>query len=302
MPINASYEYLNAEKVYLQAQTLDEKIRALEEMIKTAPKHKSSENLLAELKTRLKKFLEKKEKNKKVGKSSKKGIKKEGFQFVLVGKTNSGKSLLLSKLTNASPKVADYPFTTKNPEIGTFEYQGVKAQIIDMPAIKSEDFDIGIVHTADCILILVTSLEELEEIKSTTERATGKKIIIINKSDLLTDNQLRKLQETIKSKKVKGIIISAKTNYNIERLKQIMLEQMDVIRVFTKEPGKVKSPYPITLPKNSSVKDVAESIRKGFSLQVKGTKLTGPSSKFSNQKVGLSHVLKDLDIVEFHTR
>ena len=128
------------------------------------------------------------------------------------------------------------------------------------------------------------------------------KIIIINKSDLLTDNQLRKLQETIKSKKVKGIIISAKTNYNIERLKQIMLEQMDVIRVFTKEPGKVKSPYPITLPKNSSVKDVAESIRKGFSLQVKGTKLTGPSSKFSNQKVGLSHVLKDLDIVEFHTR
>ena len=53
MPINAGYEYFNAEKRYLDAQTLDEKITALEEMIKVAPKHKGSENLLAELKTRL---------------------------------------------------------------------------------------------------------------------------------------------------------------------------------------------------------------------------------------------------------
>ena len=142
MSTNQGPEYFIAEKNYLQAKTDKEKIFWLEEMIRNFKKHKGSEKMLAELKTRLKKFLEKKEKNKKVGKSSKKGIKKEGFQFVLVGKTNSGKSLLLSKLTNASPKVADYPFTTKNPEIGTFEYQGVKAQIIDMPAIKSEDFDI----------------------------------------------------------------------------------------------------------------------------------------------------------------
>ena len=61
MPINASHEYLTAEKKYLQAQTLEEKISAIKEMIKTSPKHKGSENLLAELKTRLKKFLEKQE-------------------------------------------------------------------------------------------------------------------------------------------------------------------------------------------------------------------------------------------------
>ncbi len=49
-------------------------------------------------------------------------------------------------------------------------------------------------------------------------------------------------------------------------------------------------------------RDAAEEILKGFSKRVKDTKITGPSGKFKNQRVGLSHVLKDLDVVEFHTR
>ena len=53
---------------------------------------------------------------------------------------------------------------------------------------------------------------------------------------------------------------------------------------------------------NSTVKDVAEKILHGFSERVKETKITGPSSKFPNQKVGLQHQLKDLDVVEFRTR
>jgi ribosome-interacting GTPase 1 len=83
MPINASHEYFEAEKKYLKAEGLEDKISCLKEMIRTAPKHKGSENLLAELKTRLKKFLEKLDKGKKIGKG-KKGIRKEGFQVVLV--------------------------------------------------------------------------------------------------------------------------------------------------------------------------------------------------------------------------
>lgn len=77
MPLNAGYEYANAEKKYFQAITLDEKIIALEEMIKAAPKHKSSEHHVAELKNRLRRFLEKKEKSKSVGKTTQKSIRKE---------------------------------------------------------------------------------------------------------------------------------------------------------------------------------------------------------------------------------
>ena len=71
MPINAGYEYFNAEKKYLAAQTLEEKISSLKEMIKAAPKHKGTENLLAELKTRLKKFTEKSEKTHQLEKERK---------------------------------------------------------------------------------------------------------------------------------------------------------------------------------------------------------------------------------------
>ena len=265
MPINAGYEYIAAENAYLNAKTLEEKIKCLEEMIKVAPKHKSSENLLAELKTRLKKFREKKEKNKKVGKTSQKGIKKEYFQCVLLGLPNSGKSSLLAKLTNAHPKISSYPFTTNKPEIGTMDYQGIKAQIVDMPSIGSEALDQGLINSADCLLIVIESLSNLEKISPYLLKSQGQKIIIINKSDLLADEQKRKLEATIKSRKLNALLISTFTNENLELLKERIFQQMRVIRIYTKEPGKPVSKEPIALKENSTVKDAAESILKGFS-------------------------------------
>lgn len=301
MPINASYEYTNAEKLYNQAKTLEEKIAALEEMIRHAPTHKGGENLRAELRTRLKRFTEKQEKAHSTGKTTRKSIKKEGYQCVLVGLTNSGKSSLLAKLTNAKPKISEHPFETKEPIIGTMDYQGVKAQIVDLPSIGSEFFDIGAIHTADCLIIVIESLTDLEKISPYLSRATGKTIIAINKSDLLSEEELRKLNETIKSRRLNAIILSSQTGYNIETLKEQIFKHMDSIRVYTKEPGKPASPDPVTLPKDSTVKDVAESILKGFSKKIKETRITGPSSKFPNQRVGLEHILKDKDIVEFKT-
>ena len=80
------------------------------------------------------------------------------------------------------------------------------------------------------------------------------------------------------------------------------VKSFDKIRIYTKEPGKNKTEKPIILKPDSTVKDVAEKILHGFSNKVKETRLTGPSSKFPNQKVGLAHKLKDLDIVEFNVR
>lgn len=302
MPVNPGYEYVAAEKAYLNAKTLEEKITALEEMIRTAPKHKSSENLLAGLRLRLKKFLEKKEKSKKVGKTTQKAVKKEGFQVVLLGLPNSGKSSLLSKLTNAKPKISANTFSTTTPEIGSMNYQGVKAQIVDLPPIGSDYFDSGIVNTADLILIVVDNISDIDKITPLLSRAYGKIIITINKSDLLSFEEKRKLEEKIRSKRINAIIVSSLSGYNIDKLKESIFNEMNVIRVYMKEPGKPASNIPAVLPRNASVKDVAESIHKGFFLKVKETRITGPSSKFPNQKVGLSHVLKDKDIVEFHTR
>lgn len=301
MPVNAGYEYANAEKKYFQAQTLDEKILALQELIRAAPKHKSSEHLVAELKNRLRRFIEKKEKAKTVGKTTQKSIRKEGFQCVLLGPPNSGKSSLLAKITNAKPKISPNSFSTSEPEIGTLYYQGFKSQIVDLPSIGSEKFDSGIVATADCVLIIIDSLEQLEKARAYTTKSYGKIIIAINKSDLLNFEEKRKLKEKIKSKKLNAILISTVTEEGIEELQQKIIQTMPLIRVYLKEPGKKVSETPMILPIASNVKDAAESILKGFSVRVKETKVTGPSSKFPNQKVGLQHTLKDKDIIEFHT-
>lgn len=301
MPINAGYEYFNAEKEYLNAQKLQDKIYWLEEMIKRAPKHKSSENFVAELKQRLKRFQEKSEKlSKKSG--GKKGIRKEGYQFVLVGKTNSGKSLLLSKLTNALPKVAEYQFSTREPELGTFVFQGAKAQVVDDPSIGSEYFDVGLANNADCLLIVVDNLEEISEIEKFIPRAKGKKIVVINKIDLFDNNEKRKLVDKVRSRKINGVIVSALNGDGIVDLKEKMFSVMDVVRIYLKEPGKEPKGEPLVLKPGATIKDVAEGIRKGFYLTISETRITGPSGKFPNQRVGMTHVVKDRDVVEFHTR
>jgi len=299
MPVNASPEYGHAEKEYHLAKTTEEKIEKLKKMLSVAPKHKSSENLIKQLRTRLKKFQEEIERTKKISKSrgSKAGIKKSEMQAVIVGKTNSGKSSLLSILTNTKPEISPYPFTTKFPLIGMMPYAGTQIQIIENPAIESEFYDKGSSHTADILLVIVSNLEEISEIEKLLENP--KKIILFNNKENLDE---RKLEATLKSKKLNFLIINTETKRNIPELKEKIFKSFNKIRVYTKEPGKKKSENPIILEPEASVKEVAEKIFKGFSEKVKDTKIWGPSSKFPGQIVGLNHKLKDLDVVEFKTR
>jgi ribosome-interacting GTPase 1 len=225
MPINASYEYLNAEKEYLNAQSDEEKVYWLEEMIRKAPKHKGSENLLVELKTRLRKFKGKVEKNKKKKTGGKTGIRKEGFQFVLVGKANCGKSSLLGVLTNAKPLITEYGFSTNRPEIGTFEFEGVKAQVIDIPSIGSEYFDMGLVNNADGVLEIIESFSDLGDVDKACNRTRGKRIIVLSKGDLLNEGDLRKARERMKSMRLNGEIVSVFTGLGIYELKKKMFQE-----------------------------------------------------------------------------
>jgi ribosome-interacting GTPase 1 len=302
MPINAHPEYLAAEKEYHSAYTLEEKIEKLRKMIALAPKHKGAENLRKQLKTRLKKFLEKKEKAKKSGKSSSIGIKKEDMQAVILGFTNTGKSTLLSKLTNASPVISPIQFSTTKPTIGMIPYKGVNIQLIENPAIESDYYDKGLTNTADTLILIVKNTEQIKKIKKILEKAKGKQIIAYNLTD--SSKEIRKISATLASKRHNFVIISTETEKGFDELKEKLFESFDKIRVYTKEPGKTlqeTSKKPIILEPNSTVKDVAEKILKGFSKKVKQTKIWGPSSKFPGQKVGLKHKLKDKDIVEFKT-
>jgi ribosome-interacting GTPase 1 len=305
MPINAHPEYIAAEGEYLKAQSLEEKIEKLKKMISFAPSHKGGENLRAQLKTRLKKLLEQQEKTKKSGKS-RSGIKKHELQCVLVGKTNSGKSSLLKILTNANPKISENEFSTKNPEVGIMDYHSAQIQIIEIPAINSENYDKGLVYTSDIVLALAPNFEDLNYLLGSI-KTLGKIIIVMTKSDKLSENEKRKFLATLNSKykKYESILFSNKSKENLNELKEKIFHNFNICRVYTKEPGQQISEdikkRPMILPPNSTIFDVAEKILNGFSKKVKQIRIWGPSSKFPGQIVGLKHKIKDSDIVEFKT-
>jgi hypothetical protein len=299
MPINAHPDYIAAEKEYLASEGLENKIEKLKKMISLAPGHKGAENLRAQLKTRLKKLKQQKEKSRKAGKGKKAGIKKEEMQAAIVGFTNTGKSSLLKTLTNAEPEIAPYNFTTAYPIIGMMLFSGTQIQLIEIPAIGSEYYDKGIVHTADTLLLVVNSLEQIGDIKRELGKSNGEQIIIYNIKD--TNENVRKISSFLQSKKYNFVIINTKTKEGLEDLKEKLFQSFGKIRVFTKEPGKSKSDRPMILNPGSTIKDIAEKIIKNLKT-LKETKLWGPSSKFPGQVVGLSHKLKDLDVIEFKTR
>lgn len=298
---NQSPQYQKAESNYLRAATDEERLIWLQEMIKECPKHKSAEKMLAQLKIRLKKLKQKLEKSKKSGKGHK-GIKKHDLQAVLIGFTNSGKSSILKTLTNAHPEISENQFTTQQPLQGMMNYQGTQVQIIDMPSLGSENFETSIVHTTDLLLITISNLEELGKIKKQLPNTNAKQLIIFNKSDLLDNQEKRKISETLKSKKYNFILISTKTQGAIEQLKEKIIENFEICRIYLKEPGKEPTDKPMIVKPNSTVLEVANKISHQLAKTIKQVRIWGPSSKFPNQKVGLNHIVKDKDIIEFKTK
>src|SRR5437762_1488373 len=116
MPANLTPQYMDAERRFKEAQSVTDKIAALEEMMATIPKHKGTEKLQADLKKKMSAFRKESEQAKKGGRRESFVVEREGArQLALAGCPNSGKSQLLRALTHATPEVAEYPYTTRMP-------------------------------------------------------------------------------------------------------------------------------------------------------------------------------------------
>jgi small GTP-binding protein len=304
MPLNPGYEFMSAEKRYDEAQTDDEKIAALEEMLRTAPAHKGSEKFRGDIRLKIKKIKEKviKDKERKRGAANKFSIKKGDMQAVLVGLTNSGKSSILKAITNADPRIASYGFTTQTPEVGMLYYQTCPIQIVDLPAIGADTFETGIINTSDTVLEIIEKIHEIPEIEKVLTKAKAKKIIVFNKIDLYDYDTRRKISEQLRTKRYNFVLISCKTGEGIEELKEKIFKSFSKIRVYTKQPGKEADPDPVIMNPHSTVEDAAKIIFSGRLDIIKRIRIWGPSSKFGGQEVGIKHELKDKDTLEFQTK
>src|SRR5262245_37870000 len=161
MAANLTPQYLEAEAEYKKAQTAEDRLACLKKMYSLLPKHKASEKLQADLKTKIsdtKEEIDREKKHpKKTGVSYK--IPKQGAgQYVILGGPNVGKSRLLTRLTRASPEVAPYPFTTHEPHAGMMDWEDVHVQLIDTPPITAdylEGYLPGMIQSADAALLLI---------------------------------------------------------------------------------------------------------------------------------------------------
>ena len=141
MPANLSPEYKKAEAEFKQARDPRERLQCLREMLRTIPKHKGTEHLQADIKTRIKQLTEELTDAKKGGARAKPthSIRPEGAaQVALIGPPNAGKSSLHARLTGSHAEVGPYPYTTQTPLPGMLPYEDVHIQLVDLPPLSAD--------------------------------------------------------------------------------------------------------------------------------------------------------------------
>ena len=329
MAVNLPPHYHDAEARYQKGKTPDEKLVALREMWVLLPKHKASEKLQAILKTKISELTDQIEQEKSGPKKAAPGtfkIPKQGAgTVVFLGPPNAGKSLLLSKLTKATPAVAPYPFTTREPIPGMMDASDVRVQLIDLPPVTAdayEPFVTDFTRSADAAVLFLdladddgpanadATIERLKKArrllvpeKSADDDPTTyqlKTILAMNKcDDEAADIRLEIAKETFGSR-FPTFVVSAERGDGLTELRRAIYESLGVIRVFTKQPGKpADKSSPFTCPAGSTVSEFAGYVHNDFEENLKSARVWG-GAQFDGQTVGRDHILRDGDVVELH--
>ncbi len=280
MPTNVTAEYLAAEEEYHGAKTIPEKIRALEKMYATVPKHKGTEKLRLQIKRKLselRKELEKQRQMKKGGGGPSIAVRKEGAaQIVLVGLPNVGKSSLLRALTNVDADVADYAFTTVQPIPGMMHHRDVQIQLVEVPGLV-EGAALGkgmgpqllsVIRNADAIAIVVDlprdPVNQMETLLREFERAGIK----VNK---------RRPRVEVKRTAMGGIVING-----VENIKGDVSEVMKILRDERIHSAELTVKEPVTLEEIADALDESLVWRRAIIIANKGD---APGSKENYEKL-----------------
>ncbi len=325
MPANLPPQYFEAERSFRLAKNPAEKIAALEEMLAIMPKHKGTDHLRAELRGRIAKLTQLATKKSGARRASM-VIEKEGAaQVVVTGLPNVGKSQLVATITNASPTVAEYSFTTHNATPGMMEFENIQIQLIDTPPLVPQSIEWWLppmLRRADALLVMLdlgdNPLFQMDAITAQLEKTRigiGKRraeeepdtilyqkkaLIIGSKLDLDNASQNYIALQSKYKGQLPVMAISTKEGIGLEELKREIYQTLDVIRVYTKMPSqKPDFNDPIVLDRGSTLEDAAAAVHKDFARKLKYARIWG-SGKHDGLMAKRDHLLQDGDVIELH--
>jgi len=328
MPANLTPDYKAAEGRFRQAKTVEDKIAALEEMMAVIPKHKGTDKLRGQLRKQYSKLkLEREQQSRK----KKHGVsyhipKEEAPQVIMVGTPNTGKSSIVEATTNATPEIANYPFTTRIPAPAMMPYEDIQIQLVDAPPfspdhtdawmpemVRNADAAIVVVDLGapDCIDMFVFLREALaargirlstkhDPAENELPRNVKPAIIAANKLDSPEAGENLELLEEVNEDGLVVVPVCAQLGKGIPELERAVWTLLDIVRIYSKIPGKkpdMKKPF--VVPRGSTVLDVARQIHREFGDNMKSARVWG-SGKFDGQVVDREHIVEDGDVLEIH--
>ena len=259
MPTNLPPEARAKWAKYLEARTVEEKLKALQEYLSAIPKHKGTENLrawarrkIAELRNEIE---ERKERRAGTGGPSFFIEKKGAAQVIMLGLPNSGKSFLLRRLTNAKSRISDIPYTTKFPTPGMLAYEDIQIQLVEVPSIIKGISEgsiwwgsrvLGLARNADALVMVLDSLQDpLKQAKIIRDELTKagiylskpRGIVKINKSKAIhgikivlsgriINATIKEVRELLKTYKIANIEIKVLGEVTIEEIDKALFEKI----------------------------------------------------------------------------
>jgi len=320
VPANLTPQYLDAEEKFKSALTTADKIQALEEMMRTIPKHKGTEKMQADLKRRMSEL--KKEAQKKKSAPSQRPswyVEREGAgQVIVCGPPNAGKSQLVVTLTDVPALVADYPFTTRSPQPAMMRFEDVQIQIVDTPPLAREilePWQLAMIKQADVALLVfdVNDPELLDQTEyvlglfaerqiSLDAESKPKVLVLGNKSDAGSGADNFQVWAELFQGRFRPIPFSALDQADSGKMKSELFRLLEIVRVYTKTPGKKAedNATPFVLRKGATVLDAAQAVHKDLASNLKFARLWREGS-YDGLMVERTHELQDRDLIEIHT-
>ena len=339
MPANLSPEYKAAEAQFRQARAPQDRLHWLREMLRTMPKHKGTDHLQADIKTRIKQLTDEltgQHKGAAHG-GPVTAIRPEGAaQVALLGPPNSGKSALHAVLTGSHAQTGPYPFTTHYPQPGMLPFEDTLFQLLDLPPIDPEHpvaWIGGALQQADAALLAVdlSASDCVDQVTALHEELGRRRVHLTGtwpgptpwKAQVLPEDPFAVLLPTLLVATKADLMpklaeelavfleltgldypalpVSVETGLGLDGIGPWLFRELAIVRVYTKAPGRPpEQDRPFTLRRGATVEDVARRVHKDVATALRYARCW-PHGRGNPHQVGHDHQVEDGDLLELHT-